>query len=227
MENKSKESDKSDSLKTIRHIKEENIANGYFTNINRTNNKDIKLNLETQNIQNRFHMLEWKDVLKNCGITNEDYIRFTKTKMFYQLIEVSEYLFKVVLDKSQEINILSEEYQILNDLNNELNNNNIELNHEYYKILNKNDKLNSNFNNDNIKQVKGDTGADSSTLNNISKLHNQYKTNYKLKNKYANTLESITSSEFRYGMNNDNNDYCNDDNSGVLDNLAIQINNYN
>lgn len=80
---------------------------------------------------------DWQEVLKNCGLIHEEYLKYTKNRMYSKLVDIIEYLYKLVVDKNLQIKILSDEYDEMNCLNNDLHNDNKSLNIQNHTLKNK------------------------------------------------------------------------------------------
>ena len=139
---------------------------------------------------------EFKEVLKQAGISNEAYILLSSNRLYSKLTDAIELMFKLVIDKNMTIKILETENENLNKKNSELNDenmsilskinndsmlnntskitiNNLNINslRAYKKILNKNNNITSSNSNTNSNSSKEDTESivDMKTKQNIIK----------------------------------------------------------
>lgn len=87
-----------------------------------------------EEIIDRSNKEQWTEILKACCMTNADYLKYTKNRLYSRLIDIIEYTQKVIQDKNIEIRILTEEYKEVNSLNNGLNHFNVALNEQYRKL---------------------------------------------------------------------------------------------
>jgi hypothetical protein len=200
--------------------------------INSNNNNALKNKLQMESLTNQsidginFSKLsfnndseEFKEVLKQAGLSFETYILLSSNKIYSKLTDTIELMFKLVTDKNMTIKILEIENENLNEKN-------IQLNEENMLILKKNNDsmLNNSskitINNLNINSLKAyqkvlnknDSSSNSSKEDTDSVIHMKKTQNLNKKNfidrnlsksynlrrnEHVLTLESsITSSEF-------------------------------
>ena len=200
--------------------------------INSNNNNALKNKLQMESLTNQsidginFSKLsfnndseEFKEVLKQAGLSFETYILLSSNKLYSKLTDTIELMFKLVTDKNMTIKILEIENENLNEKN-------IQLNEENMLILKKNNDsmLNNSskitINNLNINSLKAyqkvlnknDSSSNSSKEDTDSVIHMKKTQNLNKKNfidrnlsksynlrrnEHVLTLESsITSSEF-------------------------------
>ena len=193
--------------------------------INSNNNNALKNKLQMESLTNQsidginFSKLsfnndseEFKEVLKQAGLSFETYILLSSNKIYSKLTDTIELMFKLVTDKNMTIKILEIENENLNEKN-------IQLNEENMLILKKNNDsmLNNSskitINNLNINSLtaykkvlnKNDSNSSKEEINSVIHMNNQNLNNILDKNLNYNlrrnenilTLESsITSSEF-------------------------------
>lgn len=145
----------------------------FLNNRGKSNSQIIKITedyLENQLTANREKVdntEEWVDALKHCNMNQEEFVRLSRNKVYAKLIDVIEFLYKLILDKNLQIRLLINE-------NENLNVNNVQLNKENIVYTEQNKSLIGKINT--IKETKeklykkGDTGMDSSMNNNTSRL---------------------------------------------------------
>lgn len=168
---------------------------------------------------------EWIETLKNCNMNQDEFVRYSKNKLMSKLVDALEYLYKIIMDKNVQIRILTGEVEDLNMQNMDLNKENIILYETNEQLIREKEadgcrrcekirRLNTNSNL-NTYMTKGDTGMDSSMTNNLSvtkeKMVNFQNKMYTV----TNTLESITSSEFREGINGDTQSFISRENTEI------------
>ena len=76
---------------------------------------------------------EWFEALKNCRMTQEEYILYCKKCGTEKLTDLIEYLYKYIVDKNIQIKLIENENEQLNLENLKLNKENIDLSEEYEK----------------------------------------------------------------------------------------------
>lgn len=147
---------------------------------------------------------EWAETLKQCGMTQEEFLKFCGMKITNKLTNAIEYLYKILIDKEIQIKLLMKENETLNEENIRLNKINIQMETlvDYYEKNNKNNNIkNENENifnkNKNNKIIKSNTFFDDSKIRDktiISPLKNkQQKT-------YVNVGNNITHTNININM---------------------------
>ena len=147
---------------------------------------------------------EWAETLKQCGMTQEEFLKFCGMKITNKLTNAIEYLYKILIDKNIQIKLLMKENETLNEENIRLNKINIQMETlvDYYEKNNKNNNIkNENENifnkNKNNKIIKSNTFFDDSKIRDktiISPLKNkQQKT-------YVNVGNNITHTNININM---------------------------
>ena len=147
---------------------------------------------------------EWAETLKQCGMTQEEFLKFCGMKITNKLTNAIEYLYKILIDKNIQIKLLMKENETLNEENIRLNKINIQMEtlFDYYEKNNKNNNIkNENENifnkNKNNKIIKSNTFFDDSKIRDktiISPLKNkQQKT-------YVNVGNNITHTNININM---------------------------
>ena len=96
---------------------------------------------------------EWAETLKQCSMTQQEFLKFCNLKITNKLTNAIEYLYKILIDKNIQIKLLIKENETLNEENIKLNKINIEMESlvDYYEKNSKNNN-NDNINNDNINE---------------------------------------------------------------------------
>jgi hypothetical protein len=169
---------------------------------------------------------EWIETLKNSNMTQDEFVRYSKNKLMSKLVDALEYLYKIIMDKNVQIRILTSEVEDLNMKNMDLNKENMILYETNEQLIREKEadgcrrcekirRLNTNSN-INTFMTKGDTGMDSSMTNNLSVTVKEKVVNFQ-NNPYTvtNTLESITSSEFREGISGDTQSFISRENTEI------------
>ena len=107
---------------------------------------------------------EWAETLKQCGMTQEEFLKFCGMKITNKLTNAIEYLYKILIDKNIQIKLLTKENETLNEENIRLNKINIQMETlvDYYEKNNKSnnikDKSENNLNqNKKNKIIKSNT----------------------------------------------------------------------
>jgi hypothetical protein len=152
---------------------------------------------------------DWVETLKNCNITQQEFLKLSKNKLMTKLIDIIEYLYKLFQDKNLQIRILSSEIEDLNLKNLELNKDNIFLSEQQNKAI-KNEKSFCELCNKSLFfraiKTKGDTGMDTSH-NNLGEMSNMSQASQKksLFNSIAVNYnnESVTADKDNLGHHND------------------------
>ena len=131
---------------------------------------------------------EWAETLKQCGMTQEEFLKFCGMKITNKLTNAIEYLYKILIDKNIQIKLLMKENETLNEENIRLNKINIQMETlvDYYEKNNKNNNIkNENENifnkNKNNKIIKSNTFFDDSKIRDktiISPLKNKQQKTY-------------------------------------------------
>ena len=144
---------------------------------------------------------EWAETLKQCGMTQEEFLKFCGMKITNKLTNAIEYLYKILIDKNIQIKLLMKENETLNEENIRLNKINIQMETlvDYYEKNNniKNENENIFNKNKNNKIIKSNTFFDDSKIRDktiISPLKNkQQKT-------YVNVGNNITHTNININM---------------------------
>ena len=172
---------------------------------------------KNSSFNNSFNNEEFKEILKQAGLTIENYLILSSNKMNAKLIDTIELMFKLITDKNMTIRILEIENENLNEKNTQLNEENISIlskkNNEsmanntskitinnlninslnaYKNILNKNESISSKEETGSIIVMK--------TKQNLNKEEisekNRCKSSQLSKERILTLENSITSSEF-------------------------------
>ena len=125
---------------------------------------------------------DWIEALRFCDMTQEEFYRYAKSKINEKLCSMIEYLYKLIVDKNNHLQLLIKENETLSIDNLRLNKNNLELI----------DELHPEIEEKNISYIA-----------NNEKESQEEETNYNSKdfNKFFEQIkESITSTEFNEGM---------------------------
>ena len=125
---------------------------------------------------------DWIEALSFCDMTQEEFYRYAKSKINDKLCSMIEYLYKLIVDKNNHLQLLIKENETLSIDNLRLNKNNLELI----------DELHLEIEEKNISYIA-----------NNEKESQEEETNYNSKdfNKFFEQIkESITSTEFNEGM---------------------------
>ena len=153
---------------------------------------------------------EFKEVLKQAGISNEAYILLSSNRLYSKLTDAIELMFKLVIDKNMTIKILETENENLNKKNSELNDENMsilsKINND--SMLNNTSKITINNLNINslraykkILNKKSLKSSNSNTNSNSSKEETEsivnIKTNQQLMKNFIIENKKNKSSEFR------------------------------
>ena len=154
---------------------------------------------------------EWSETLKQCGMTQEEFLRFCGMKVTSKLTNAIEYLYKILIDKNIQIKLLMKENDTLNEENIRLNKINIHMETmvNYYEKNNKNSKddnndiniheniFNKNHNTKN-KIIKSNTFFDDDKMKN-KKIFNSSSKNNQQKT-YVNVDNNITHTNININM---------------------------
>ena len=154
---------------------------------------------------------EWSETLKQCGMTQEEFLRFCGMKVTSKLTNAIEYLYKILIDKNIQIKLLMKENDTLNEENIRLNKINIHMETmvNYYEKNNKNSKDDNNdinihentFNKNHNKKnkiIKSNTFFDDDKMKN-KKIFNSSSKNNQQKT-YVNVDNNITHTNININM---------------------------
>ena len=144
---------------------------------------------------------EWSETLKQCGMTQEEFLRFCGMKVTSKLTNAIEYLYKILIDKNIQIKLLMKENDTLNEENIRLNKINIHMETmvNYYEKNNKNSKDDNN----DINIHENTFNKNHNTKNKINK-SNTFFDDDKMKNKKIFNSSSKNNQQKTY-VNVDNN----------------------
>ena len=154
---------------------------------------------------------EWSETLKQCGMTQEEFLRFCGMKVTSKLTNAIEYLYKILIDKNIQIKLLMKENDTLNEENIRLNKINIHMETmvNYYEKNNKNSKddnndINIHENTFNKNHNKKNKINKSNTFFNDDKIKNKKIFNSSSKNNqqktYVNVDNNITHTNININM---------------------------
>ena len=131
-----------------------NLESAFENFMNKTENSIYNLNDNKKIINQKYYINneEFVDILKQVGLTESNYLKISKIQKYSKLIDIIEFMYKLLSEKTKTINLLECENENLNRENFELNKKNMEL----IKYQN----------NDN----EGNDGNNSSIVNNGSKI---------------------------------------------------------
>ena len=191
---------------------------------------------------------EWAETLKQCGMTQEEFLKFCGMKITNKLTNALEYMYKILVDKNIQIKLLTKENETLNEENIRLNKINIQMETmvDYYEKSNKDNKnknnndhnndfiniyeniFNENLNkNKNNKNIKSNTFFEEDKFTN-NKIFNNSSSQNKSQKTYVNVDNNITHTNININMmmdyNNRNNASTNL-RSNTLNKNAITQNN--
>jgi len=161
---------------------------------------------------------EWAETLKQCGMTQEEFLKFCGMKITSKLTNAIEYMYKILVDKNIQIKLLTKENETLNEENIRLNKINIQMETmvDYYEKSNKENKNKNNDSNDfiniyenifneDLKQNKNNKNIKSNTFfgeekfkNN--KIFNNSSSQNKLQKTYVNVDNNITHTNININM---------------------------
>ena len=172
---------------------------------------------------------EWAETLKQCGMTQEEFLKFCGMKITSKLTNAIEYMYKILVDKNIQIKLLTKENETLNEENIRLNKINIQMETmvDYYEKSNKDNKnknnnddnndfiniyeniFNENLNkNKNNKNIKSNTFFEEDKFTN-NKIFNNSSSQNKSQKTYVNVDNNITHTNININMmmdyNNRNN----------------------
>ena len=158
---------------------------------------------------------EWAETLKQCGMTQEEFLKFCGMKITSKLTNAIEYMYKILVDKNIQIKLLTKENETLNEENIRLNKINIQMETmvDYYEQSNKENKNKNNdfiniyeniFNEDlkqnkNNKNIKSNTFFDEEKFKN-NKIFNNSPSQNTLQKTYVNVDNNITHTNININM---------------------------
>ena len=182
--------------------------------------------------QNDFDLTEeWAETLKQCGMTQEEFLKFCGMKITNKLTNAIEYMYKILVDKNIQIKLLTKENETLNEENIRLNKINIQMETlvDFYEKSEKDNKNNNkNFDtyenifdshlnkNKKNKKIKSNTFFDKEKLKN-KKIFNNSSPQNKLQKTYVNVDNNITHTNININMMMDYNNR-NDTNKNLRSN---------
>ena len=157
---------------------------------------------------------EWAETLKQCGMTQEEFLKYCGNKFTNKLTNAIEYMYKILVDKNIQIKLITKENETLNEENIRLNKINIQMeNMVYYyeknKLYNKNNnKYNDLFENiidDNINRNKNNKRIKSNTFYGENKFKDKIKFNNsssqnQLQKTYVNVGNNISHTNININM---------------------------
>ena len=148
---------------------------------------------------------EWAETLKQCGMTQEEFLKFCGMKITNKLTNAIEYLYKILIDKNIQIKLLTKENETLNEENIRLNKINIQMETlvDYYEKNNKNnnikDKSENNLNqNKKNKIIKSNTFFDDNNIKDKIIINSESKD--KLQKTYVNVGNNINHTNININM---------------------------
>ena len=148
---------------------------------------------------------EWAETLKQCGMTQEEFLKFCGMKMTNKLTNAIEYLYKILIDKNIQIKLLTKENETLNEENIRLNKINIQMETlvDYYEKNNKSnnikDKSENNLNqNKKNKIIKSNTFFDDNNIKDKIIINSESKD--KLQKTYVNVGNNINHTNININM---------------------------
>ena len=135
---------------------------------------------------------EWAETLKQCGMTQEEFLKFCGMKMTNKLTNAIEYLYKILIDKNIQIKLLMKENETLNEENIRLNKINIQMETlvDYYEKNNKNNNI-KNEDENNLNQNKKNKIIKSNTFFNDNNIKNKKIINSSSKDKHQKTYVNV------------------------------------
>ena len=161
---------------------------------------------------------EWAETLKQCGMTQEEFLKFCGMKITSKLTNAIEYMYKILVDKNIQIKLLTKENETLNEENIRLNKINIQMETmvDYYEQSNKENKNKNNDSNDfiniyenifnedlkqnkNNKNIKNNTFFGEEKFKN-NKIFNNSTSQNKLQKTYVNVDNNITHTNININM---------------------------
>jgi len=161
---------------------------------------------------------EWAETLKQCGMTQEEFLKFCGMKITSKLTNAIEYMYKILVDKNIQIKLLTKENETLNEENIRLNKINIQMETmvDYYEKSKKENKNKNNDSNDfiniyekiinedlkqnkNNKNIKSNTFFEEEKFKN-NKIFNNSSSQNKLQKTYVNVDNNITHTNININM---------------------------
>ena len=135
---------------------------------------------------------EWAETLKQCGMTQEEFLKFCGMKMTNKLTNAIEYLYKILIDKNIQIKLLLKENETLNEENIRLNKINIQMETfvDYYEKNNKSNNI-KNESENNLNKNKKNKIIKSNTFFDDSNIKDKIITNSELKVKPQKTYVNV------------------------------------
>jgi len=106
-----------------------NLESAFENFMNKTENSIYNL-YEDKNITNKkiyINNEEFVDILRQVGLTEQKFFKISKNQKYSKLIDIIEFMYKVLDEKTKTINLLECENENLNQENFELNKKNMEL----------------------------------------------------------------------------------------------------
>ena len=146
----------------------------------------------------------WGDALRTNGLTIQDFNKFKALKQYIRIVDLVEFLNSIIVDKNLQIKVLDQEIIHLTEQNNVLN---MELSKIGKRKRNLDDSLDGNISSNSIVVLKKPIGS--------------------FEIKKLNTMSSITSSEFRDGLNENRIYTVNQNESSIIEHIDININENN
>jgi len=157
---------------------------------------------------------EWAETLKQCGMTQEEFLKYCGNKFTNKLTNAIEYMYKILVDKNIQIKLITKENETLNEENIRLNKINIQMeNMVYYYEKNKsynknNNKYNDLFENiidDNLNRNKNNKRIKSNTFYEENKFKDKIKFNNsssqnQLQKTYVNVGNNISHTNININM---------------------------
>ena len=129
---------------------------------------------------------EWIDILKSCSVSANEYLSYSSNPQMKKICDIIEYLFKTLIEKNRQLSLVFKENESLNQANIKINKRNIELTTKLGEFA---------FNN--IHSSKSVNSTIVPSYNNDSYIKSSSNALY---DKFNNTNESVTSSEFNNGI---------------------------
>ena len=156
---------------------------------------------------------EWAETLKQCGMTQEEFLKYCGNKFTNKLTNAIEYMYKILVDKNIQIKLITKENETLNEENIRLNKINIQMenmiyyykkNNSYNKKNNDNDIYENIFNdnlnrNKNNKRIKSNTFFEENKFKDKIKFNNSSSQN-QLQKTYLNVGNNITHTNINFNM---------------------------
>jgi hypothetical protein len=148
----------------------------------------------------------WSDALRINGLTQQDFNKFKSMKQYTRIVDLIEFLNSIIVDKNFQIKILDQEIKNLHETNSLLNTEITKIGKRGKKF---DESLDGNISSNSIVVLKKPIGS--------------------FEIKKLNTMSSITSSEFRDGLNGNRIFTINDNNESgsCIEGIDININDEN